>query len=183
MKEIWLDIPNYNGYQVSNTGLVRTHNKATRTKLRGERQWKDRILVPKGEKGKNVYKTGYRVDLWKEGRPYTFLVARLVAYTFFGEDINDHSKTVNHKDGNRLNNRLDNLEIISLADNIRHAFDTGLHRNQKHIRVRNLLNDTEREYMSMAKASEAIGVSKGFISSKLKKNKHQHKYYVFEVVD
>ena len=76
MEEIWRDIPNYTGYQVSNKGRVRTHNKTTFTKIHGVRHWKDRILKFKGE----TYDTGYRVDLWKEGKPYTKLVARLVAF-------------------------------------------------------------------------------------------------------
>ena len=106
-KEIWLDIPNYAGYQVSNLGRVRTHNKISSNKLYSVRRWKDRILKFKSES----YKTGYRVDLWKDGKNKTFLVARLVAYTFYGKDIDDHTKTVNHIDGNRFNNHLENLEI------------------------------------------------------------------------
>ena len=41
MEEIWKDIKNYKGYQVSNLGRVRTHNKTTYTKIHGERHWKD----------------------------------------------------------------------------------------------------------------------------------------------
>ena len=43
MEEIWKDIPDYAGYQVSNKGRVRTHNKTTFTKIHGVRHWKDRI--------------------------------------------------------------------------------------------------------------------------------------------
>lgn len=43
MKEIWMDIPNYKGYQVSNFGKVRTYNKITYSKKHGERHWKNRI--------------------------------------------------------------------------------------------------------------------------------------------
>ena len=46
-KEIWKDIPNYNGYQVSNLGNVRTYNKITFTERHGERHWKNRILKQK----------------------------------------------------------------------------------------------------------------------------------------
>ena len=53
--------------------------------------------------------TGYRVDLWKDGKPKTFLVCRLVATTFL-EDLIDTNMTVNHKDGNRFNNCIDNME-------------------------------------------------------------------------
>lgn len=123
MKEVWKDIPNFEGYQVSNLGRVRTHNKITYTKMHGDRHWKDRILKYKGQ----TYETGYRVDLWKNGKPNTMLVARLVAFTFYDEDINNHKLTVDHIDGNRFNNKLENLELISLAENIRRAFKNGLH--------------------------------------------------------
>ena len=107
-EEIWKNIPNFEGYQVSNCGRVRTHDKTTFTKRHGERHWKDRILHYKG----NSYKTGYRVDLWENNKPHTMLVARLVAFTFLKKDINDHELTVNHIDGNRLNNNIENLELI-----------------------------------------------------------------------
>ena len=118
---IWKDIPNFEGYQVSDTGLVRTHNKVTCTEYHGIRHWKNRIL-----KFKNAEKTKRnqaRVDLWKDGKPHSFVVARLVAFTFFEADINDHSLTVNHIDGDWQNNNLQNLELISLAANIKHGFE------------------------------------------------------------
>lgn len=94
------------------------HKKITYTVRHGKRTWIGRILHPKhGDE-----RIGYRVDLWKDGKPKTFLVARLVCMTFYGES----NLTVNHKDGNRLNNNIDNLEWLSREDNIRHAFNTGL---------------------------------------------------------
>ena len=67
MEEIWKDIEGFKGYQVSNKGRIRTFNKVTYTHKHGERHWKNKILRYKG----NTYKTGYRVDLWREGKPYT----------------------------------------------------------------------------------------------------------------
>ncbi len=131
MDEKWLDIPNFDGYQVSNLGRVRTYNKISSSKLYKVRHWKNRILKFKGK----TYETGYRVDLWKDGKPHTKLVARLVAFTFYVKDINDLTLTVNHIDGNRFNNVLNNLEIISLKENIQHAFRTGLQPNQIKVRI------------------------------------------------
>lgn len=51
------------------------------------------------------------------------LLHRLIASTFIG---NIDGLTVNHKDGNTLNNSLDNLEIISMLDNIKHAKENNL---------------------------------------------------------
>ena len=104
MKEIWKDVPEYEGYQVSNLGRVRTHNKKTYTKLHGERKWKDKILKQKLQINKNGRKD-YRVDLWKNGKPHTILVARLVSFTFYNKDIKS-KLTVNHINGNSGDNRL-----------------------------------------------------------------------------
>ena len=177
MEEIWKDIPDYAGYQVSNKGRVRTHNKTTFTKIHGVRHWKDRILKFKGE----TYNTGYRVDLWKEGKPYTKLVARLVAFTFYEKNINDHTLTVNHIDGNRLNNNIENLELIPLADNIRHAFDTGLMLNKK-VKLTNKKNKTSEIYRSMSKASEVMHYNHGYISNMTKKNIFENDSFIWEVI-
>lgn len=121
--EVWRDIPDYEGiYQASTFGRIRTaEGKTTFCKKHGVRHWKSRILKGRGDNPK----TGKRVSLWKDGKPKDWLVARLVALTFLGNP--SEGFTVNHKDGNRLNNSIDNLEWLSLADNIRHGFATGLY--------------------------------------------------------
>lgn len=119
MQEIWKNIEGYEGYQVSNLGRIRTHNKITFSKRHGERHWKDRILKPKVGKDKCL-----RVDLWKNGKHKTLLLHRLIANTFLEQNINTNL-TVNHKDGNRLNNKVDNLEWLSRKDNILYGFENG----------------------------------------------------------
>lgn len=177
MEEIWKDIPNYNGYQVSNIGRVRTHNKKTYTKRHGERHWKDRILHYKG----NTYKTGYRVDLWKDGKPKTMLVARLVAFTFYNKDINNHNLTVDHIDGNRLNNNLDNLELVSLQENIKREFLNNLG-YQKNIKIINKQTNEEKVFLSMVKASIFINKNKAYISGKISKNIYENEEYKWELL-
>ena len=129
--EIWKDIPNYEGiYQASTFGNIRTvDNKVTYSAKHGERHWKSRIL--KG-RGNNVI-TGKRVNLWKDKKGKDWLVARLIAMTFLGEP--KERMTVKHIDGNRMNNKIENLEWLSLADNIRHGFNTGLYKTQKPIKI------------------------------------------------
>ena len=176
-KEIWKDIPNYNGYQVSNFGRVRTHNKTTYTKRHGIRHWKDRILHYKG----NTYKTGYRVDLWKNGKCNSYLVARLVAFTFFNEDINNHNLTVDHLDGNRLNNNINNLELVLLKENIQRGFEKGLYKCQKKIKINNKKNNNYKVFRSMAEASRYIKKYSGYISEKIKKGIYENKEYSWEI--
>lgn len=62
--------------------------------------------------------------MWKNGKHKTMLLHRLIATTFLENFINT-SMTVNHKNGNRLDNRIENLEWLSRADNIRYGFENG----------------------------------------------------------
>lgn len=176
-EEIWKNIPNYEGYQVSNLGRVRTYNKTTHTKKHGVRHWKDRILK---YKGKN-YNTGYRVDLWKDGKAYTFLVARLVAFTFYNKDINNHNLTVDHIDGNRLNNNVNNLELVSLKENIKRGFENNLYTSQKKIKLTNKNNNYDRVFRSMAEASRIMNKNCGYISEKIKKNIYENENFKWEL--
>lgn len=163
-KEVWKDIPEYEGlYQASTLGNIRTvEGKITSNKLYSIRRWKSRILKGKGDNST----TGKRVSLWKNGKVKDYLVARLVATTFLGSP--KEGDTVNHKDGNRFNNRIENLEWLSLADNIRHGFETGLYHCQKAVILSK--DGYHLEFRSMRKCDEFLGRSKGYTSNKLIKN-------------
>ena len=179
MKEIWKDIPNYLGYQVSNKGRVRTYNKTSYTKKHGIRHWKNRILHYKG----NTYRTGYRVDLWKDGVNKTFLVARLVAFTFYNEDINNHELTVDHIDGNRFNNNLENLELVSLAENIKRSYKNGLHTRQIKINIYDKKNKEIKTFISLSEANRYINKKHSYLSNCKRKNKFENKEYKWEYIN
>lgn len=73
--------------------------------------------------------SGY-LRLWigcDDGSKAQFLVHRLVAITFL--DNPEDKEQVNHKDGNKKNNHISNLEWASRQENMKHAFDTGLNSN------------------------------------------------------
>lgn len=178
---VWKDIPDFSGYQVSDSGLVRTHNKVTHTQMHGDRHWKDRILKPK--LSKNSKRNQARVDLWKDGKPHTFLVSRLVAFTFYECDINDSSMTVNHIDGNWKNDDLNNLEIISLSDNIRHGFENGLYAKCKRLKVTDKETGEVFICRSEAEASRKIGKSSGYIYEMKRKCKHENDRFRWEGED
>lgn len=163
--EKWKDIPGYEGiYQASNYGRIRTvEGKVTYSKLHGRRTWKSRVLKGRGDNPR----TGKRVNLWKDGTPKDYLVARLVAITFLG--CPPEGFTVNHIDGNRMNNSLDNLEWLSLADNIRHGFETGLYTSQKPITIASKDNETY-DFRSLAQADNFLHRRNGYTSGRLKKN-------------
>ena len=155
--EIWKKIEGYDGYEVSNFGRVRTKGKITHTDRHGFRHWKDRVL-------KQKITTNYRrVDLWKDGNVRSFLVHRLVASAFLGNPEND-KMTVNHKDGNGLNNHIDNLEWVSMSDNMKHAYCTGL-RNDA-IKCSLISVDGEKkDFNSLSDASKSIGRNSAYISN------------------
>lgn len=157
MAECWKDITGFPGYQVSDHGRVRTYNKVTSNAMYAKRKWKDRILKQKVSKDKCC-----RVSLWKDGKEHIALVHRLVANEFCGRNI-DTDLTVNHKDGNRMNNHADNLEWMTKGDNIRYGFENG----QYALRVATTLVDEDENYYhfkSKTSASEYIGRSITYIS-------------------
>jgi hypothetical protein len=83
----------------------------------------------------------------------TYKVHRLMAEAYLGQlDL-----TVNHIDGNRCNNRLDNLEMVSLLDNLRHAFDNGLHCNpERPVRATHSKTGHTAEFPSVMEAVRSI---------------------------
>jgi hypothetical protein len=177
MKEIWKDIPNYEGcYQASSFGRVRTcEGKITNTIRHGERHWKSRIM-----KGRGKQIGGFRVSLWKDGIYKDWRVARLITMTFYG--IPKVDLTVNHKDGNRFNNRVENLEWMTLGDNIRHGFENGLYPQIKVILISEL--GEKLEFSSLAEGSRWLHKNVGYLSYCLKKGRKARTYngYEFQII-
>ena len=166
--EEWRDIPGYEGlYQASTDGRIRTvEGKTTSSARFKERHWKSRIMKGRGDN----YTTGKRVCLWKDGKCKEFLVARLVALTFLGTPPEGY--TVNHIDGNRLNNAINNLEWLSIGDNIRHGFRTGLFTaSQRKVVLIDVYGITF-EFPSMREASSFLGRNHGYVSDCAKSRKN-----------
>lgn len=160
MEEIWKDIPDYEGiYQASTFGNIRTvEGKTTHSVRHGERHWKSRILKGRGDN----YKTGRRVSLWKDKKRKEWLVARLVAITFLGKP--ESNLTVNHKDGNRFNNNIENLEWLTIGDNVRHAVENGLSPQNEVLLYKN--SQLIRTFRSMKECSVFLGRSKNYASKR-----------------
>lgn len=182
-KEIWKPIPNYEkDYEASNLGRIRTAiTKTSYTKRHGERHWQQRILKYKS-KNENTYKTGYRVDLWKNGKPKTYLVARLVASTFIKNELSNNKLTINHIDGNRLNNKIENLEWCSLSDNIKKGFEIGLFSSQKKIKIINKITNEENIYRSLSLASQSMGFNNGYLCCQIKRGNYESLNYKWELL-
>lgn len=177
-KEIWKDIKGFEGYQVSNLGNVRTYNKVTYTKRHGARHWESRILKQKWCKSTSrANRYDARVDLWKDGKPYTFLVARLVATAFLGES----DLTINHIDGDTTNNKVTNLEWITRKENIIKGFDMGLYPSKK-ILIINKKTNEKKVFRSLSMGSKAINKNERYLSCQIKRNKFENEGYKWELV-
>lgn len=112
MNEIWKAIEGTNGrYEVSNTGKVRSLNYGGHGKMRE--------LTPVEDK-----KGYYRLRITSDGKSQTKKVHRLVAAAFVPNP--DNKPEVNHIDGNKKNNRSDNLEWVTARENTIHAYQAGL---------------------------------------------------------
>ena len=125
MIEVWKPVINYEGYyEVSNLGNVRSCDRLVKCS-RGNnfRLWKGKIL----SQTKAATRGYYQVSLSKEGVTTKVYVHKLVAEAF----LENQDETVNHKDGNKLNNKSSNLEWVSYSENNKHAFRIGLKTNKK----------------------------------------------------
>ena len=104
MEEIWKPIKGYEDYQVSNLGRIKSLKNG-----------KEKIMTP------GVLRKGYLgINLCKNGIQKPFKIHRLIAETFL--DNPDNLPQVNHKDENKQNNRVDNLEWCDNTYNIRYSW-------------------------------------------------------------
>ena len=164
-KEVWKTIKGYEGlYEVSNLGRVKSlvgyngHKYIEREKM----------LNPSKQNAQTNY---YRavVNLYKNGNKKTFKVHRLVAEAFIPNPEN--KPQINHKDGNPLNNKVENLEWCTCKENIRHSIDTEL----KIRRIDTIDRDTMIELLNndytYDEIASLLGIAKGTVFNYIKKFK------------
>jgi hypothetical protein len=160
MKEEWKLIDGYEDYLISNCGRVKTLEREVRythavTGKEHFRKTTERFL--------KVYdnnRTGYRfVQLYKNKKASNKTIHRLVAENFIKQD--EGFEYVNHIDGNKHNNRVDNLEWCTNEYNHEHATKTGLKPRGEQIGTSKL---TEREVDSIRILCEE-GLSDGLLAN------------------
>jgi hypothetical protein len=109
--EVWRPIDGYGGhYEVSNLGRLRSYGRY------------DKLAILKLFVGDRGY---YRKPLYNKvtKKSYNFSIHRLVANAFIPNP--DNKPNVNHIDGNKLNNKVENLEWVTQGENLQHAIKSG----------------------------------------------------------
>lgn len=151
MKEIWKDIEGYEGkYQISNLGKIRI--------------LKEMVL--------QVNKNGYvTINLYKNAKSKRVTVHRLVAKHFILNPEN--KKCVNHKDCNRTNNNVNNLEWCTHKENTQYSMKYGNSKNlikrlndirpqtQKKVNQYDLKGNFVRQWESLNEAGRGMGKNSG----------------------
>lgn len=145
--EEWRPIKGYEGqYEVSNHGRIKSLSREE-----NNRTLKDRIMK------QYVGKTGYmQVRLCKNNQTKLWKVHDLIAKSFI-ENPYDFP-IVNHKDGNKINNDISNLEWCSYSHNIKHAYRTGL-RMMRPIEQRTKDGSFVKKWDCATDASKGTGIN------------------------
>lgn len=131
MIEIWKPIIGYEGlYEVSNMGRVKSLNHIRRTGNFGKYIQRGKILKQYCKDKNSKY---LRVSLSNNGIVSKRKVHRLVAESFL-PTIND-KKLVNHKDENKQNNCVSNLEWVNYSENLIHAYKNNLRKKSCGVNV------------------------------------------------
>ena len=113
--EIWKDYKDYEGlYQASNLGRMRSLDRWVKSKSGSVRLCKGKILKLCTDKRNNLH-----VDLSKNNKVKAYLVHRIIAETFLPNT--DNLPQVNHKDENKLNNVVSNLEWCTHEYNVNYG--------------------------------------------------------------
>jgi hypothetical protein len=147
---MWKAIKGHPLYEVSRDGQVRSLDKYVAGPYGSKTFSKGRILKPW------LSTSGYKVVQLTNGKRE--MVHRLVAKTFIRNP--DNLPCVNHIDGNKLNNHVDNLEWTTYSANSYHAKDIGLKKDRVAInQIDPITNETIKSFESIAAAARALGVN------------------------
>ena len=188
MEEIWKDIAGYEGlYQVSNQGRVKSLERYVENRVAQNYQpERIRTLMERKKPGQE---TGYKaIILYKNNKGKNCYVHRLVAAAFVPNPEN--KKTVNHINGDKHDNRAENLEWMTYRENNLHAYTSGLndssHRRNRCDSIQVAQYDSDmnliKVYPSMNEAERQTGIDRTAIGHGIRKG-WRYGGYIWKFVD
>lgn len=156
MEEITKPIKNSPGYWITNTGKVYDkHNKQIMT-------WYN--------------KDGYeRIKLYsiKHGKVVNRTIHLLIAEAFLkGGAYTNDQRQVNHKDGNKKNNNLSNLELVTGTENVNHAHNLGLYTYDLTCLLHNTETKSVKRFRSLRELSKYLNVSINYLKIRVPISKY-----------
>jgi hypothetical protein len=167
--EIFKDIPGYEClYQISNLGRVKSYDRVVEYKNGSKR-------ILKGKFISIFLDRYYKLNLLKKQH----YLHRLIALSFIPNL--DNKPCVNHKNGIKTDNNIDNLEWVTLSENSKHAYENNLwipnprygnyHGRSKKVYVYDLSGNFVREFEFIREASIILNISENLISRICSKQK------------
>lgn len=159
-EEIWKVIPGYEPYEASNLGRVKLGNKLIR-----------------------AYKTNrgyYRMPLHESTSKKFLSVHRAVALAHLEHDIN--KSQVNHIDGNKANNCLNNLEWTNGKENVAHAFKTGLRNDNVYVTLKNIITDEQQKFLSLTDLTKYLNIAMDTLVSYIPRSSKYPMYDKYKVI-
>lgn len=179
MGEIWKDIPQYEGiYQASNLGRIKSLKRIAKKEYKGNRVVKEKIM--RGTPNEDGYlKVHFKIK--EKNINKVLFIHRLVAQTFISNP--DNLPQVNHKDGNKKNNNINNLEWCTNLYNQKHAWENSLHKPTK--KEGRLINQYDKSnkfiksYKSISEASRKTKINPSNICMAAKKERKTAGGYIW----
>ncbi len=162
--EIWRTIEDYPDYMVSNKGRIKSMRRTIHRSDGRSKRLKTKVLKPWYGSDNHLY-----INLSKNKKKVHNKVSRLVGKAFIPNPEN--KPEINHKDGVKNNNKVENLEWNTSSENIIHAYDTGLlkrgedfynskFKNKQILEIRTIL---KKGSLSQKRISEIFGVCQATI--------------------
>lgn len=172
MSGVWKKVDGFENYEVSPDGIVRNTKR-------------DIVKASKDDR------KGYRqVSLYRNGKEHHRKVHRLVAEAYIPNP--DNKPCINHKDGNKLNNSVDNLEWVTYSENTIHAYRSGLNKPHPSYGMRGkknpnggakgkpiVINETGEVFKNIVDCARRKDLRGKSITDTLHGRQHTHRGYSF----